>query len=182
MPADSESLGEIATRLTMLDVSCHQCDRRERLSVARLVERYSGDLPAPALRRIVSADCPRLTDGEMRVPCGVRFPNLSAGRETVPRGGARQASPGPLEGASARLARPEHPRPDKVRLRTALSTRLIPAGLGLIYLVLTIAWCFALVEMAAWASSGIPMLAHSIVEHARSFHHAADSGYHQLGA
>jgi len=173
MPADSESLGEIATRLTMLDVSCDQCDRRERLSVARLVERYGGDLPAPALRQIVSADCPRLTDSEMRVPCGVRLPNLSAGRETVPRGGARQASPGPLEGTSAHLARPGHPRPSK---------RLIPAGLGLIYLVLTIAWCFALVKMAAWASSGIPMLAHSIVDHARSFHHAAGSDHHQPGA
>ena len=42
----------------------------------------------------------------------------------------------------------------------------IAVGLGLTYCVVTVAWCFALVKMVAWLGTGIPALAHSLVEQA----------------
>jgi hypothetical protein len=42
----------------------------------------------------------------------------------------------------------------------------IAASLGLTYCVVTVAWCFVLVKMVAWLSTGIPALAHSLIEQA----------------
>jgi hypothetical protein len=39
-----------------LDVACNRCDRRGRLSVARLIAEHRADLPVPRLRWIVAAD------------------------------------------------------------------------------------------------------------------------------
>ena len=47
-----------------------------------------------------------------------------------------------------------------------MGKRAVAVSLGLTYCVVTIAWCFALVKMVALASSGIPALAHSIIEQA----------------
>ena len=45
----------------------------------------------------------------------------------------------------------------------------IAVGLGLTYCVVSVAWCFALVKMVALASSGMPVLGHSIIEQAEVF-------------
>ena len=42
----------------------------------------------------------------------------------------------------------------------------VAASLGLTYCVVTVAWCFALVKIVAWLSTGIPALAHSLIEQA----------------
>ena len=47
-----------------------------------------------------------------------------------------------------------------------MGKRAVAVSLGLTYCVVTVAWCFALVKMMALASSGIPVLAHSIIEQA----------------
>jgi hypothetical protein len=47
-----------------------------------------------------------------------------------------------------------------------MGKRTVAVSLGLTYCVVTVAWCFALVKMVALASSGIPVLAHSIIEQA----------------
>ena len=47
-----------------------------------------------------------------------------------------------------------------------MGKRAVAVSLGLTYCVVTVAWCFALVKMAALASSGIPVLAHSFIEQA----------------
>jgi hypothetical protein len=39
--SDAVTLGEIADRLAMLEVACSRCERRGRLSVAKLIERPS---------------------------------------------------------------------------------------------------------------------------------------------
>ena len=42
----------------------------------------------------------------------------------------------------------------------------VAVSLGITYCVVTVAWCFALVEMVGWLSTGIPALAHSIIKEA----------------
>jgi hypothetical protein len=72
------TLAEIASRLTTLDVACNRCDRRGHVSVARLLAERGADFPAPNLRRILAADCPRMIAAEVHDPCGVHFPDLPA--------------------------------------------------------------------------------------------------------
>jgi hypothetical protein len=43
MPAGVVTLGQIAARLTMLDVACNRCDRRGRLWTDRLLARHRAD-------------------------------------------------------------------------------------------------------------------------------------------
>jgi hypothetical protein len=49
-------LGQVAARLTMLDVACNRCDRRGRLRADRLLAEHGPDLPMPKLRRIIAAE------------------------------------------------------------------------------------------------------------------------------
>jgi hypothetical protein len=60
----------------MLDVDCRRCDRRRRLSTARLVAEHGPAFPMPELREVVAADCPRMVAGAWHDVCGVRFPGL----------------------------------------------------------------------------------------------------------
>jgi len=73
------TLGQIAGRLAVLDVACNRCDRRGRLRTARLMAEHGADLPIPALRQIVAADCPRMAAEQMHDGCGVHFPGLADG-------------------------------------------------------------------------------------------------------
>jgi hypothetical protein len=59
MPAGVVLLGQVAARLPFLEFACNRCDRRGRLSTARLVAEHGPDMPVPELLRILSADCPR---------------------------------------------------------------------------------------------------------------------------
>ena len=75
-------LGEIAARfsaagLTMVEVSCNRCDRRGRLSIARLLAEHGPALARPELRRIIAHDCPRMVAGKVPDVCGVHFPQMS---------------------------------------------------------------------------------------------------------
>ena len=76
-------LGEISARftaagLTMLEVSCNRCDRRGRLSIARLLAEHGHALPGPELRRIIAHDCPRMIAGKIPDVCGIHFPQMVA--------------------------------------------------------------------------------------------------------
>jgi thymidine kinase len=44
------TLGDIADKITMLEVSCSRCGRYGRLRVARLIERHGQNAKLPALR------------------------------------------------------------------------------------------------------------------------------------
>jgi len=60
-----------------LDVACRKCDRRGRLSVARLLAEHGPDMSLPDLREHVAVGCPRLKAGvSISDMCGVLFPTL----------------------------------------------------------------------------------------------------------
>jgi hypothetical protein len=60
----------------VLDVACNRCTCHGRLSTSRLRAEHGPDLPMPALRRIIAADCPRMIAGHIHDVCGVHFPGL----------------------------------------------------------------------------------------------------------
>ena len=70
-------LGQIAGRLSVLEVDCNRCDRRGRFRLDRLIAQHGADMPLPELRRIIAADCPKMQANKMHDVCGVRFPALS---------------------------------------------------------------------------------------------------------
>jgi hypothetical protein len=78
MPSGSTTLGYMAARFPhMIPVACNRCDRRGRLSTARLLAQHGAAFPGPELRRIIAADCPRMIEGKVADPCGVHFPGLA---------------------------------------------------------------------------------------------------------
>ena len=72
------TLGEIAGKITMLEVACSRCHRRGRLRVARLLEQHGADMGLPALRGIIAADCPRVAAVAIHDQCGLYYPQLGA--------------------------------------------------------------------------------------------------------
>ena len=71
------TLGQLAARLSVLDVACNRCDRRGRLRTNALLAKHGPALSVPALRGIIAADCARMIEGRMHDVCGVHFPQLS---------------------------------------------------------------------------------------------------------
>ena len=70
------TLGDLVNKLPMLDVACSKCDRRGRLSVAKLIEAHGADAKLPVLRGILAGDCPRLRSASVYDRCGVHYPQL----------------------------------------------------------------------------------------------------------
>ena len=90
------TLGEKAERfaaagIALLEVSCNRCERRGRLSIARLLAEHG-----PELRRIVAADCPRMIAGKVPHVCGVHFPQMSRLPTPFTNLSTRVAHRGPL--------------------------------------------------------------------------------------
>jgi hypothetical protein len=77
------TLGEMAARLTMLEVTCNRCQRHGLLSAGRLMAEHGAALPMPELGGIVAADCQRMQAGHIHDTCGVHVPQLS--KLTAPR-------------------------------------------------------------------------------------------------
>jgi hypothetical protein len=67
------TLGGIADKITMLEVTCSRCERWGRLSVAKLIERHGAD--AQLNRTVLARDCPRI-GGAIYEQCGVHYPQL----------------------------------------------------------------------------------------------------------
>jgi hypothetical protein len=83
MSSGSTTLGYMAVRFPhMIPVACNRCDRRGRLSTARLLAQHGADFPGPELRRIIAADCQRMIEGKTADPCGVHFPGLATSSPT----------------------------------------------------------------------------------------------------
>jgi hypothetical protein len=59
----------------MLEVACRRCDRRGRLSLARLIAEH-GHAGLPDLRILLAADCPHIRSAAIYNRCGVYFPQL----------------------------------------------------------------------------------------------------------
>src|SRR5437868_1376599 len=75
----SITLSKLQGRLPMLDVACHRCERRGRVSLARLIEEHGADTGSPDLweasRAIVSmhAQRPSTTAAPSIIPSFRRF-------------------------------------------------------------------------------------------------------------
>ena len=71
------TLGQLAARLSILDVACNRCERSGRLRIDALLAKHGPALPMPELRGIIAADCSRMIENRMHDVCGVHFPQLS---------------------------------------------------------------------------------------------------------
>jgi hypothetical protein len=67
-------LGEIA--MPILEIACSRCERRGRLSVARLIARYGVEGKLPDLQEVLAGDCPRVGATSIYERCGVHYPTL----------------------------------------------------------------------------------------------------------
>ncbi len=71
-------LGEIAFCTAMLDVVCHRCSRRGRLSMTRLLAEHGPDMPGPDFLATLMATCGEAKPGQLYDRCGAHFPQLPA--------------------------------------------------------------------------------------------------------
>jgi hypothetical protein len=55
MPAGVVLLGQVAARLSVLEVVCNRCDRHGQLHTSRLLAEHGPSLPMPDLRFIIAA-------------------------------------------------------------------------------------------------------------------------------
>jgi hypothetical protein len=72
------TLGDMRRRgMTMLEVACRRCERRGRLSIARLIAEHGRD-DHEDLRALIAHDCPRMREPQASIYelCGVMFPEL----------------------------------------------------------------------------------------------------------
>ena len=77
MRRGSVTLGDLAGKITMLEVACSRCPRRGRLQVDRLIAQY-GDAELPELRLILAGDCPKAVVVSISDQCDIYFPGLGA--------------------------------------------------------------------------------------------------------
>jgi hypothetical protein len=78
MPAGgSILLGDVAQHLASVDIICKFCERRGKVSIARLMREHGPDTPIPTLLRMLSTDCPRRLAARIAEPCGVHMPELA---------------------------------------------------------------------------------------------------------
>jgi hypothetical protein len=76
MTSQVHLLSEVAARIEWLDIACTRCDRRGRLSTARLVAEHGPTMPLPELRMILAGDCPRRNSGSVAERCDPYWPDL----------------------------------------------------------------------------------------------------------
>jgi hypothetical protein len=75
MRGDAVTLGDLAGKITMLEVACRRCERRGRLRLDQLSEQY-GDMRLPELRLILPSDCPQVEATSIGERCSGYFPQL----------------------------------------------------------------------------------------------------------
>lgn len=76
MANGSVTLGEVAARVTRIDIACSRCDRRGRYNLSGLVASLGDDFPMTDLHMHI-ADCPR-RNGPAWERCDVYYPGLGA--------------------------------------------------------------------------------------------------------
>src|SRR5438477_6601170 len=70
----SITLGELQGKLTMLDVACHRCERRGRVSLPRLIEEHGADMGLPDLWESLAYDCPNAHTTALHSRCAIYYP------------------------------------------------------------------------------------------------------------
>ena len=72
----SITLADIAGKRSMLAVACSRCERRGRLSIAKLIGRHGGGMRLTDLREILAGDCSHVGAASIHDRCGVHYPQL----------------------------------------------------------------------------------------------------------
>ena len=74
----SMTLCEPQGKLTTLDIACHRCERRGRVSLARLIEEHGADTGLPDLWESLAGDCPNAHTTALNSRCAIYYPQLPA--------------------------------------------------------------------------------------------------------
>ena len=74
----SIALGELQGKLTMLDIACHRCERRGRVSLARLIEEHGADTGLPDLWENLAGDCQHARPTALNNRWAIYYPQLPA--------------------------------------------------------------------------------------------------------
>jgi hypothetical protein len=76
MAKDYIALADLIGRAEMLELRCGRCERRGRLSVARLARDYAPETPLRTIMRAQIGDCPNLNSQQDRERCDPYSPTL----------------------------------------------------------------------------------------------------------
>ena len=60
----------------MLEVACHRCERRGRVSLARLLEEHGVDTGLPDLWESLAGDCQHARSAALNNRCAIYYPQL----------------------------------------------------------------------------------------------------------
>src|SRR5207249_2658909 len=72
------TLGELQGKLDLLDVACHRCERRGRVSLARLIEEHGAYTGLPDLWETLAGDCQHARATALNNRCAIYYPQLPA--------------------------------------------------------------------------------------------------------
>ena len=70
------TLANLRSEVTRLDVACSRCDRRGRLDVARLIEQHGSGATLRDAVAGINAQCPNREAHGVMEPCDIYFPGL----------------------------------------------------------------------------------------------------------
>ena len=74
----SITLGELRGKLDLLDIACHRCERRGRVSLAGLIEEHGADTGLPDLWERLAGDCQHARSTALNNRCAIYYPQLPA--------------------------------------------------------------------------------------------------------
>ena len=72
----SVPLGHVAAHLRMIEVLCQRCDRRGRVSTARLLKEHGPGAGMPAVLSALAGTCPRRQAHAIQDRCNIYSPDL----------------------------------------------------------------------------------------------------------
>jgi hypothetical protein len=71
------TLGQVcAAGVVSLEVACYQCSRRGRYRLTRLIDRHGAGKVLPALKDMLTAECPKRGGSGFYEQCGAYFPRV----------------------------------------------------------------------------------------------------------
>jgi hypothetical protein len=74
----SITLGELRGKLDFLDIACHRCERRGRVSLVKLIEEHRADTGLPDLWESLAGDCKQARSTALNNRCAIYYPQLPA--------------------------------------------------------------------------------------------------------
>ena len=74
--AGAITLGQVAEKTAMLEISCDKCGRYGRLGVQNLIAVHGAGMGLPELKDKLAKGCPRLENPRYDDRCHAHFPQL----------------------------------------------------------------------------------------------------------